>query len=66
MIEVQNRELVEIRFLGVRLFKYYTSWASVRIMAARTYENLLDNLRKEPEFLETEVIVAGYLEPAYP
>jgi hypothetical protein len=65
IIEVQNRELIEIRIFGRRIFKYYSSWTSVRVLSAKTYEQLLQRLIAEPEFLETEVVVGGFLEPAY-
>ena len=64
-IEVQTRELIEIRIFGKRLFKYFSAWTTTRVLSAKTYEHLLQRLNDEPEFLETEVVVVGFLEPAY-
>jgi hypothetical protein len=65
VIEVQRRKRIEARLFDHVFFHYYTGWETQRRIAGRSYEELLKRLREQPEFLETEIIVAGFLETAH-
>ena len=65
-LQVLKRDVSASKFLGITCFRRTQSWDNPeclqRILVARSYEGLLQQLHDTPEFLEFEYAIEGAIE----